>query len=259
MPVAAGPPRKRKVAGPGKPGTKRANKPATKLGRRPGRNATQDVILDAAEEMFAAHGYAATALREIAAKARVNQALLHHYFQSKEGLYRAIFLRRGGELAQERLQLLDLLEQRGGPAPTVEDLMRAYLVPAYNLKRRGAGGRAFMHLQARLHSEPEALTRDIRASVYDETMRRYMAALGRAASSLDPHTLYWRMVFVVGAYFYTISDHHRLADVSGGLCDPSDLDESFRQLVSFLTGGLGAPSLPARDSAVRDSSDPLLG
>src|SRR5437762_9347060 len=106
------------------------------LGRRPGNNPTRETILDAAEETFAKSGYAGTSLREIANKADVNQALLHHYFGSKDGLFKAIFLRRGQELGRERLELLDLLEQRP-TSPRLEEIVRAYLIPAFNMKRRG--------------------------------------------------------------------------------------------------------------------------
>jgi AcrR family transcriptional regulator len=47
-------------------------------------------ILAAAEELFAAKGFAAT-VREIAAAAGMNLAMIHYYFGNKEGLYRAVF------------------------------------------------------------------------------------------------------------------------------------------------------------------------
>ena len=47
-------------------------------------------IAAAAESLFAARGYDGTAIRDIAKKAGVNSAMIHYYFGSKEGLYRAI-------------------------------------------------------------------------------------------------------------------------------------------------------------------------
>jgi AcrR family transcriptional regulator len=227
-----------------------------RAGRRPGRNSTHDEILDAAEETFAIGGYAGTSLREIAAKAAVNQALLHHYFGSKEGLFQAIFLRRGQALARRRLELLTVLEARRGPPPTVEELVRAFLVPAYDLKRGGAGGIAFVRLQARLHSEPQWVSRKLRDSVYDEPIKRYLAALRRALPEIDEATLFWRMIFALGSYLYTISDAHRLRTISGGKCDPDDLDESLRQLVSFLTAGVAARGQAARPAVTKPRTRP---
>lgn len=60
-----------------------------RTGRRPGPTSTRAAILDAARHRFAAHGYAATSLRAIAADAGVDAAVLVHFFGSKDGLFRA--------------------------------------------------------------------------------------------------------------------------------------------------------------------------
>jgi AcrR family transcriptional regulator len=59
-----------------------------KAGRRPGPSQTREQILRAARELFAEHGYTRTTVRAVAAAAAVNQGLVHHYFGSKEQLYR---------------------------------------------------------------------------------------------------------------------------------------------------------------------------
>jgi AcrR family transcriptional regulator len=51
---------------------------------------TRHGILRAAEDRFAAAGFAATTTREVAALAGVNVATLHYHFGSKEKLYRAV-------------------------------------------------------------------------------------------------------------------------------------------------------------------------
>jgi AcrR family transcriptional regulator len=214
---------------------------AGKAGRRPGTTSTREEILDAAEETFAASGYAGTSLRQISKKAQVNQALLHHYFGSKEGLFKGIFLRRGQQLSRERLELLDLLEQRSGTPPSLEEIVRAYLIPAFNMKRRGAGGIAFLKLQAQLLAEPAANSRELRAEVYEKMMHRYVAALNRALPSLDPKAVFWRLMFMVGAFNYTIAYSHHLDALSGGLCNSQDHEEAFAHIVPFLVRGLGAP------------------
>jgi AcrR family transcriptional regulator len=50
-------------------------------------------ILDAAEDLFSAKGFGVTSTRLIARQAGVNIALLYYYFESKEGLYRALMER----------------------------------------------------------------------------------------------------------------------------------------------------------------------
>jgi len=50
---------------------------------------TRMLLLDAARVRFALNGYSATTVRDIAADAGVNVALINRYFDSKEGLFEA--------------------------------------------------------------------------------------------------------------------------------------------------------------------------
>lgn len=59
-----------------------------RTGRRVGDSDTKSRILTAARAAFAAHGYRAT-IRQVAADADVDPALVLHYFGSKESLYLA--------------------------------------------------------------------------------------------------------------------------------------------------------------------------
>lgn len=58
-------------------------------------------ILNAAAEVFASQGYAGATIKEIAAKARVNSALLYYYYGDKEGLYRAVLGHLIGSISKE--------------------------------------------------------------------------------------------------------------------------------------------------------------
>jgi AcrR family transcriptional regulator len=58
-------------------------------GRRRGQPDTRGEILAAARTSFAARGYGATTIREVAAAAGVDPSLVHHYFGSKDDLFRA--------------------------------------------------------------------------------------------------------------------------------------------------------------------------
>jgi AcrR family transcriptional regulator len=57
------------------------------VGRRPGKQDTRQAIVMAARQAFAEQGYESTSLREIARRAGVDPALVHHYFAGKPALY----------------------------------------------------------------------------------------------------------------------------------------------------------------------------
>lgn len=63
---------------------------ARRSGRRPGNSGAKEEILRAAREEFANSGYEGTSIRGIAATAKVDPALVHHYFGTKEKLFVAV-------------------------------------------------------------------------------------------------------------------------------------------------------------------------
>jgi len=60
-----------------------------RIGRPRGKTDTRNVILAAARRMFADAGYDKTSVRDIAAAAGVDPAMIRHYFGSKAELFRA--------------------------------------------------------------------------------------------------------------------------------------------------------------------------
>jgi len=69
--------------------------------RRKGAETTSAALLRAAAELFAERGFDGTTVRDIAAAAGVNQALVFRYFGSKERLF-ATLLTRGGPRTPEQ-------------------------------------------------------------------------------------------------------------------------------------------------------------
>ena len=68
---------------------------------------TPDLILDAAERLFARQGFAATTIKQIGKEAAVNPALLYYYYESKETLYRAMLQRILGQLLARGADAID--------------------------------------------------------------------------------------------------------------------------------------------------------
>jgi AcrR family transcriptional regulator len=70
------------------PGEALPRRPPRRPGRRPGSDGrTRDRILDAAREAFGERGFDGATIRDVAARAGVDPALVHHYFGSKQRLF----------------------------------------------------------------------------------------------------------------------------------------------------------------------------
>jgi TetR/AcrR family transcriptional regulator len=73
--------------------------------RKPGHrdaDATREALLAAATELFAERGFAEATVDAIAARARVNKAMINYHFEGKQGLYTSI-LKRDFGWAVERI------------------------------------------------------------------------------------------------------------------------------------------------------------
>ena len=89
--------------------------------RRRGAARSRELLLAAAQELFAERGYGRTTLRDVGERAAVDAALVARYFGSKAGLYvAALRAELGDEVPADLLQaprlagLLDRLHRRGG-------------------------------------------------------------------------------------------------------------------------------------------------
>ena len=205
---------------------------------------TKEKILDAAEQLFADHGFAATSLRAITAGADVNLAAVNYHFGSKDSLIQDVFERRLAPLNRERLELLDRLESEAGDeAPSLEGIVEAFVGPALRMGRDpDRGGPAMMRLLGHIYSEPGERIEEQLHGQFEEVGERFTTALGRALPELSPAEVFWRLMFIVGSMLHTMAmcEHlsHLLGDKFG---ESTDADSILRHMVPFLVAGLQAP------------------
>lgn len=259
---------------PGTPRVRRAGTNPSPVTRRaaparrgPGRPVvdrdTRNLILDAAEQLFAEQGYVSTSTRDIAERADVRQSMISYYFQSKDALFEAVFKRRGLALSELRIQYLEELLARTKGRPSVAEVVRAYLRPQFEMKQSGPAGVAFVRLQSRLHNEPQELAFRLRREVYDHSTKRYIRVLESLLPKVAPADVSWRMVFLIGTYLYMLAEVDRLEDLSDGRYRSGNVDELVERLTNFLASGMMAPSTvptwsgaPARRRAAARSPKP---
>jgi AcrR family transcriptional regulator len=72
-------------------------------------NEKQTQIIDAAEKLFATHGFDGTSVRDIAQEVGINIAMISYYFGSKEKLMEAVFEKR---TVEARLRVENLVQNK---------------------------------------------------------------------------------------------------------------------------------------------------
>lgn len=172
--------------------------PMPRTGRRPGPSNTREQILAAAARCFAVAGYDATSVRQVAADAGVDPALVRRFFGGKEQLFtqvastlidpaRALAAVTDGppELAGERLlnYFLSLLGDVRQPGPIL-GLIRSAVTSehAAQLMRRFLAERVLGEIAATLHSDRP----DLRAALVASQL--VGLAVTRHATRLSPLT-----------------------------------------------------------------------
>ena len=216
-------------------------------------NHTKERILDTAEHLFAAHGYAATSLRSIIAEAGVNLAAVHYHFHSKEALLEAVILRRSVPANHERLVLLDQFEKEAGGNPVpLEKVIEAFVAPTFRMARDPqSGGMVFMRLLGRLHAEGDLLP-GILTSKFGDVLERFGRALRRALPDLSQQELFWRLNLAIGALAQTLRGGSKDLQTLGDLSLSFDSEAALERLVAFLSAGFRAPvaTHPAEETHV---------
>ena len=200
---------------------------------------TSERILDSAEELFAQHGIYGVTMREIAELAAVDTALLHYYFESKRGVFDAVFARRAEVLNSEHMREMDRYEAENKGRYELEPVIAAYLRPVFSLNRQGGQGwRNFFGFVGNLASAPEVS--EIFAQKFDPVVRRFIAMLRKALPHADEADLFWSYHLFCGSLAILNMDTGAIEHLSAGLCRAGDFDEIETRLVKYSAEGFRA-------------------
>jgi len=141
--------------------------------------ATRGLLVRSARRRFAFDGYRGTTVRDIAADAGVNVALINRYFGSKEGLFRACLDRVVRDLGDEdrgvpgRERVVHDLVAHVLTSPTDEDALQLMLL----LRSSGDEGADAIRRET-LRRYAERLAGAVHAEVTDDALLRAEVALG---------------------------------------------------------------------------------
>lgn len=204
-----------------------------------GKKSKRDIILDAAEALFAVHGFDGVSMRMIAERGPVGLGLLTHHFPAKEQLFAAVLERRADIINEARLAALDALVD-----PSLEALLAAFLRPYVDRIAEGdEGWRAYARLHAMMTQD--ARWTPVAASIFGLVAERMIARIQAAEPRLTPDLAARGYVLLLGGMVSMFADTRLLDRFTDGRQSSADVVASFDPMVRFAAAGIRALAAPA--------------
>ncbi len=194
-------------------------------------------LLDAAERLFAVHGFQKVSVRDITAEAGVNLASVNYHFRSKDALLLEIFRRRTTELNRTRARMLHEASDKHQGRPPLRAIIEALIAPP--VRWLDPKGDRLISLQFIIRARSEG-TEEMRALLRSDVshLRRFSDALVAARPDLPPEEVYWRLHFVLGMLHNNrFAEFDRLNTLSEGLTREDDPEALIKRMVDFAEAG----------------------
>jgi len=217
---------------------------------------TRERILDSAERLFADHGFEGASIRAIVEAAKVNLAAVHYHFRSKETLLEAVLTRRISVVNAARLESLEQAEAAAAPdPPSVDQVLRAFIVPTVEFAQRSASGATFVQLMSRMFTEPRFSLTDFLGRKFGDMIARFGDALVRALPELPRDLVLWRAFFTIGAMHHLLCSRNKIDLVAKGLRESTSDMQLTEYLLQFSVAGMCAGIRTAAAKQSKGKSD----
>ena len=200
---------------------------------------SRDRLFQSAESLFSTKGFREVTIRDIAAHAGVNFALVAYYFGGKQALFEEVFRSHVAPLVQEGMKRLKAITHNGRK-PTIEEILRAWILPCLRPEDHKEGRMIHLRIIANLSHERWEYTKKV-SGYMRRSYNAFIGALHSCLPHLSTETLMWRLHFVMGSLFFGIRQPASLKALSGGRCDPKDLETTFDQILPYAAAGFRAP------------------
>ncbi len=200
---------------------------------------TRRRILDSAESLFAERGFYGVSLRDITCLASVETALPSYHFGTKARLLTAVVERRADEHRLDMIDRLAAAQAEAAPRPADNRaLVRAYALPAVEKIARGPGWAAYIKLIVGLQNQPrEDATSQQGRSIFDETIKLYVAAFVAANPDLPRQRVVTAVYFLHGALIHLLSQGQGLEWIADDI-PPLDREAFANELADLFAAGL---------------------
>ncbi len=188
------------------------------------RTDTKDELMEVATELFAAHGFAGTSIRDIARAMNMSISNIYHYFGNKEGLWLKIL-----EYSVQKLPetLREAVDQDAEPLEKLRVLIQTHLRSAEGHRREW---RIFFVDEERLSAEGMERNRKLQREILDiylDAIREVQNA--GYARDCHPKVLAFNIIGMINWYLRWFRRGGELSE-----------QEAYDEIIAFIMRGIGA-------------------
>jgi len=204
-------------------------------------SSTKVKLLNAAENLFADHGFSETSLRMITNNAGVNLASVNYHFGSKKTLIQAVFDRFMERFTGDLQLEMDNLSKRNSEL-SVGEVLGTLIAPLSQLdKLRPNGASVFMNLLGRAYAETQGHIRRFAMQHYANVFDQFTGLLHKSCPHLSPTEMFWRLHFMLGSFIFTLAGHKALREISESDFNQTvSIEEIIGQLVPFMSAAFSS-------------------
>ncbi|MBO9396145.1 TetR family transcriptional regulator [Shimia sp. R9_2] len=201
---------------------------------------TRTRIFDAAERVFSRHGYDAASIRDIAAEAGVQGALVNHHGGSKEELFWRVVARRADILNAARTEALEACKSEGGF--TLNAALTCYFEPY--LSRADCGDAQWL-AYARLVAIVSSDTRwqELASVCFDPTAMQFVEEIAALYPPQASAAVATGFVYSVAGMLALLTAQWRMEALGDSR---KDAQSRLSELVTFCAAGIEASAAQAR-------------
>jgi AcrR family transcriptional regulator len=198
---------------------------------------TRQLLLDAAEALFAANGFDGTSIRDITAKANRNTAAVNYFFGDKRELYEELFRLRLGEIRDSRLKAIEAVMQK---KPTLEELYYAYCVDFLKPFADPQQSQRFMQLMFREMAESRLPKNMFLDELAAPTLKAMEDAIAVICPDINKNDAMMSVLSLTGQLVHIIQTNVLFEKAEGHSITSINIDKSIEHIVKFSAAGTRA-------------------
>lgn len=193
--------------------------------------ATRKRVFDAAEKIFARHGFDGATIRDIATEAGEPIGTIHHHGGGKEALFHQTVARRADALSCARLEALERAKTDG--KLTLETVLDAFMRPFFALSGQNPRWHDYARLVAFVSADDR--WREVSAQYFNPTATAFMEEIRKLLPHASRQQVAEGFVFSASAMLALLTSRERIGALGAGV---SSQDAQIDHLVRFCAAGL---------------------